>query len=385
MAMTDTAGTGARAARSVFKDRSVLVTGHTGFKGGWLSLWLKELGASVVGYSLMPPTKPSFFEAVGLEGHMTHVVGDIKDREKLAKVMKDHRPEIIFHLAAQPLVRRSYKFPAETFETNVIGTANVLEAIRATPGVRVGMMITSDKCYENMEWVHAYRENDRLGGHDPYSASKGAAEMVIQSYRNSFFPPEKVGEHGVSVASVRAGNVIGGGDWAEDRIIPDAVRSLVEGRPVQVRNPFAVRPWQFVLEPLSGYLLLAARMWEEPGSHASAWNFGPTSAENVTVQDLVSMVVRQWGSGTVEDASDKYRGAPHEAAFLKLDCTKAANLLGWRPAYDVATSVKETVDWYKAFEQGKADEKEMYRISVEQVRNYADKAPHIRWKGAEAV
>jgi CDP-glucose 4,6-dehydratase len=338
-----------------YRGRRVFVTGHTGFKGAWLSLWLAELGAEVHGYALNPPTTPSLFdEARVAERLASHRVADVRDAAAVAAAVREVRPEVVLHLAAQPLVRRSYREPRETFDTNVMGTVNVLEAVRATPGVRACQVVTSDKCYENRGWAYAYRENDPMGGADPYSASKGCAELVVAAYRRSFLPPggdkgagTDKGGGGPSLASVRAGNVIGGGDWAEDRIIPDSVRALAAGEAVPVRNPRAVRPWQHVLEPLGGYLLLAARQWADPAdpTWADGWNFGPPAAGGVPVRDVVNLAVETWGSGTWVDRSDPAQ--PHEAHTLKLDVTKACTLLGWRPVLSVREAVAETVGWYR--------------------------------------
>ncbi|UCH58591.1 MAG: CDP-glucose 4,6-dehydratase, partial [Anaerolineales bacterium] len=268
------------------------------FKGSGLTTWLDMLGSRVIGYALTPEKdRPNLFEAANLEHNMASIIGGIRDFPAFTAVFKAHEPEIVFHLAAQSLVRRSYVEPLETYATNVMGTVHVLEAMRQTPSVRVAVIITSDKCYENREWIYAYRESDPMGGRDPYSASKGAAELVTASYRNSFFHPNRFEKHGVSQASTRAGNVIGGGDWAEDRLIPDCIRALIDGQSISVRNPHAVRPWQYVLEPLFGYLRLAKRMWEDPCSFAGAWNFGPYTNGNATVGSVVNRVIREWGSG----------------------------------------------------------------------------------------
>jgi CDP-glucose 4,6-dehydratase len=366
-------------AMSIYAGRRVFVTGHTGFKGSWLALWLQKLGAQVHGYALVPPTTPNLFDDAGVEkGLAGHVIGDIRDYDKLKGAMKAARPEIVFHMAAQPLVRLSYRTPRETFETNVQGTVNVLEAVREVGGggVKVCQVITSDKCYENREWVFSYRENDPMGGFDPYSASKGCAELVVAAYRRSFFHPEKVTEHGTSLSSVRAGNVIGGGDWAEDRIVPDCVRALEKGESILVRNPRAIRPWQHVLEPLSGYLTLAARQWEPGGAAelADAFNFGPTSAANVTVRQIVERAVAGWGSGkwhTPETAGAAPASAVHEATFLKLDITKAMNVLKWKPAWSVEQAVDQTVSWYRARARGEFDARAMCLKQIEDYERVA--------------
>jgi CDP-glucose 4,6-dehydratase len=273
--------------------------------------------------------------------------GDIRDSLVLASELQDQAPEIVFHMAAQPLVRRSYEEPAETFATNVMGTVHLLEAVRQAPSVRVVIVVTSDKCYENRGGDSPYRESDPMGGYDPYSASKGAAELVTASYRNSFFHPARFQDHGVSVASVRAGNVIGGGDWSEDRLVPDCIKALVTGKPIPVRNPRAVRPWQYILEPLAGYLWLAVRMWEEPEVYAGAWNFGPDTNGRTNVSKIVTLVIQQWGQGNWEDVSAQHRDRAHEATTLQLDCTKATAQLGWRSILSVREAVVGAVEWYR--------------------------------------
>ena len=330
-----------------YRGKKVLVTGHTGFKGSWMSIWLDMLGAEVMGIALDPKTGNDNLVLSGSGRKMRDERVDIREYEKLRKLIADFQPEIVFHLAAQPLVLESYQYPLETFQTNILGTANVLEAIRNTPSVRVAIMITTDKVYENKEWIWPYREDERLGGYDPYSASKGASELVIASYRNSFFHPEKYSEHGVSLASVRAGNVIGGGDWAENRIVPDCIRYLSGGKPIEVRSPLAVRPWQHVLEPLGGYMLLGAKMLENPEKYASAWNFGPESNNIVPVGELVNEIVTNYGKGKWIDRSDP--NAPHEAKLLALDIHKAKYYLGWKPVLSFQETIRLTVEWYKKY------------------------------------
>lgn len=328
-----------------YAGRRVFVTGHTGFKGSWLSEWLLSLGAHVTGYALEPPTDPSLFDELGLAERMGHVIGDVRDLGQLRAALSSAGPEIVFHLAAQPLVRLSYEEPVQTYETNVMGTVNLLEAVRACPSVRAVVVVTSDKCYENRETGQAYHEDDCLGGYDPYSSSKGCAELVTAAYRRSFFGPASA----VAVASVRAGNVIGGGDWAADRIVPDCVRALQAGEPIVVRNPDAVRPWQHVLEPLSGYLHLGATML---AGHEfdGAWNFGPEEQGTVPVRRVADAIVAAWGSGSW--TSPETAGGPHEARLLALDITKAHTRLGWRPLYDVERTLRVTAAWYAARHEG---------------------------------
>jgi CDP-glucose 4,6-dehydratase len=329
---------------SVYSGKTVLVTGHTGFKGSWLVLWLQLLGARVIGYALSPHTEPSLFQLSNAQEGITHIVGDTRDLSKLREVCQTYKPDFVFHLAAQSLVRYSYEHPVETYETNVMGTIHLFEAIRATPSVRVCINVTSDKCYENREWEYSYRENDPMGGYDPYSSSKGCAELITAAYRRSFF---KTGDsHGVRLASVRAGNVIGGGDWARDRLIPDCVRSLTAKSPVIVRNPEAVRPWQYVLEPLSGYLWLGACLWTTPGTFEGSWNFGPHTAGNVSVRQIVNQVVAIWGEGEWKHVCQEQSRAPHEARTLTLDITKSSSVLGWEPITSVSQAVTETIGWY---------------------------------------
>jgi CDP-glucose 4,6-dehydratase len=348
-----------------YQCKTVLITGHTGFKGSWLALWLESLGAKVIGYSLDPPTVPSVFQATGLSDRIIDIRGDILDCNKVFETVKKYRPEFIFHLAAQPLVRHSYKNPLETFNVNVMGTVNILESIRLSQYSTTCVCITSDKCYENREWDYAYRENDPLGGHDPYSASKGAAELVIASYRKCFFTKGKENSF-VFLSSARAGNIIGGGDWAEDRIVPDCIRALTKGYPVEIRNPHAIRPWQFVLDPLFGYLWLALKMKEDPEVYAEAWNFGPYYSNAVDVQTLTEKILQEWGCGTWKGMSQN-ENAPHEAGYLKLDTAKSMTRLGWKPVYDIDEAIQKTIVWYKEYYTGKT---EMYDFSLKQVKTY---------------
>jgi CDP-glucose 4,6-dehydratase len=347
-----------------WKGKKVLVTGHTGFKGGWLSLWLQQRGAEVCGYSMPAPTKPSLFEAARVAEGMRSVVGDVRELNHLKRVVEEFRPEIVFHLAAQALVRQSYKDPIETYSTNVMGTVNVLEAVRQVGGVRVVVNVTSDKCYENREWCWPYRENEAMGGYDPYSSSKGCAELVTAALRNSFFHPSKMAEHGVAVASARAGNVIGGGDWATDRLVPDMMRAFMAGEIVMVRNPNAVRPWQHVLEPLSGYLLLAEKLFECGGEFAEAWNFGPMEDDARPVSWVVGQLKDLWGEGA-EWAVDRNHH-PHEAQLLRLDCSKAKARMGWQARLKGIEPLVMVVDWYKAFQNGE----DLQRKTLAQIAQY---------------
>lgn len=333
---------------AVYRGKTVLVTGHTGFVGSWLCLWLKRMGAHVVGYALDPPSTPSLFEAAQIGSEIDqHAYGDVRDRERVLSVFRQCKPNMVFHLAAQPIVRLSYAQPQLTFETNVLGTVNVLEAVRVVDETRVCIVVTSDKCYENREWVHSYRENDALGGYDPYSSSKACAELVSASYRQSFFDALGRSAHGgAALATVRAGNIIGGGDWGQDRLLPDCVRALTQDQTVAVRHPRAVRPWQFVLEPVSGYLLLAALLSDHPSEYTGAWNFGPDHEAAITVEQLVEMFLQAWGSGTYEICPSDVL---HEASLLRLDTTKAHSLMGWAPVYSVHDAVRQTAAWYRAF------------------------------------
>jgi len=333
--------------RNAFHGRNVFVTGHTGFKGSWLSLWLRRLGAVVTGYSLMAPTQPNNFELSGVTKVLARDYrADIRDSKELHAAMASSAPDVVFHLAAQPLVRNSYELPFDTFDVNVMGTARVLEAVKAMARPCVVIVITSDKCYENREQVWGYRETDALGGFDPYSASKGAAEILTASYRDSFFSPQKIAQHGVKVATARAGNVIGGGDWAKDRIVADIVRSLSAGRAVQVRNPRAVRPWQHVLEPLNGYLSLAARMLHSNSpALCGGWNFGPLPGDEMTVGELAERFCKTWGSGSWRDCSSGTQ--PHEAHSLRLCIDKAISELNWRPRWTPAETIERTARWYR--------------------------------------
>ncbi len=347
-----------------WQGKKVLITGHTGFKGSWLSLWLQMKGAHVIGYALPPPTTPSFFEVGNMAAVVKSIIGDIRDVEQIKSVVVNHQPEIIVHMAAQPLVRYSYDNPIETYETNVMGTVNVLEAVRQTDCVKIALIITSDKCYENKEWFWGYRENDPMGGHDPYSSSKGCAELVASAYRSSYFFEADNSRHGVAVASARAGNVIGGGDWGTDRLVPDIMQAVMEGRSVAIRNPHAVRPWQHVLEPLDGYLCLLEKLWENGSKFAGGWNFGPNDESCKPVSWILSTLNGLWMGG-VRGVTDKTDN-PHEASYLKLDCSKAGTLLGWTPKLDLGAALAMVVDWY----EGYVDKKNMRDFSERQIARY---------------
>ena len=343
--------------------KRVLLTGHTGFKGGWLSLWLQQKGADVCGVALPPPTSPNLFQDAKIAAEMRSELGDIRDVDLLTRFFGEHRPEVVFHLAAQSLVRNSYEDPLGTYSTNVMGTANVLEAARKTNGVRAIVVITTDKCYENREWDWPYRETDRLGGYDPYSNSKACAELVVSAFRNSFFNPAEYSRHGVALASVRAGNVIGGGDWAEERLIPDMMRAFTAGRPVRIRNPHAVRPWQHVLEPLRGYLAVAESLCEG-AANGQAWNFGPEQSDARPVEWVVRELAEIWGEGARWEPEQAAQ--PHEAQMLKLDCSKAAARLGWRPELHLREALAMTANWYRERMQGG----DMRAFTCSQICNY---------------
>lgn len=334
---------------SFFAGRTVLVTGHTGFKGSWLCRWLSLMGARVVGFALPPESSPSLFELAHLGDTITSVLGDVRDYEAVRAVVEAHRPEIVLHLAAQALVRRSYREPVETFATNVMGTVHVLEACRKVGSVKAAVVVTSDKCYENREWVWGYREDEPMGGHDPYSASKGCAELVTAAYRRSFSTTSQSSGPDLAIASVRAGNVIGGGDFAEDRLIPDIVRGVAAGQPIVIRNPTSTRPWQHVMEPLSGYLLLARRLIEAPAKHTEGWNFGPRDEDAIPALAVAELLIRHMGRGTLEVVPPEKRQGPHEARLLKLDTSKARALLGWRPRLDIERALEMTATWYRAW------------------------------------
>lgn len=331
---------------NIFSGKKIFITGHTGFKGSWLAFILHEAGAEVMGFALPPTSTASHFDLLKLDQKIRHVIGDVRDAHLLAKTVQEFQPEYVFHLAAQALVRTSYDDPASTFSTNVMGSVNLLDAVLQCESVRSLVYVTSDKCYENVEWIWGYRESDQLGGRDPYSASKAAAEIAFSSYARSFYEQRPL----LGAASARAGNVIGGGDWAIDRIIPDCVRAIVAGEPVRLRNPNATRPWQHVLEPLAGYLLLAARLYEEPKNWGGSWNFGPSTNEVRTVKDVADVVVNHIGQGRVEVVESKTQ--VHEARLLQLNCDKAHQLLGWYPRWHVNKTLEATALWYKTIIDG---------------------------------
>ena len=344
--------------------RRVLLTGHTGFKGSWLSLWLQSMGAQVVGYALAPPTHPSLFEVAKVGQCMTSVIGDIRDLAKLQAVFAEHSPEVVIHMAAQPLVRYSYQNPVETYSTNVMGTVHLLEAVRNTPGVKAVVNITTDKCYENREWVWGYRETEPMGGYDPYSNSKGCAELVSAAYRSSFFNADSYAQHGVATATVRAGNVIGGGDWAQDRLIPDILAAFEQGRKADIRNPHAIRPWQHVMEPLRGYLTLAEQLFEHGPSFGEGWNFGPNDEDAKPVGWIVEQMAALWGLDARWQIDTGEH--PHEAHYLKLDISKARNRLDWHPALRLKDALALIIDWSKQREAGA----NMRQLTLAQLQAY---------------
>ena len=357
---------------NTYKDRKVLITGHTGFKGSWLTLWLSQMGAEITGYSLQPPTEPNHFQL--LDMGIDSVIGDVRDMDQVKQVFQEQRPEIVFHLAAQAIVRRSYKDPVETLTSNVLGTVNVLEAARSIGTVRAIVNVTSDKCYENREWPWGYREIDALGGYDPYSASKGCAEIVTSCWRDSFFNPKDYGKtHQTLLASARAGNVIGGGDWAPDRLIPDIMRAVHQQKKLKIRNPQATRPWQHVLEPLSGYLLLGQQLLRGQKEFAESWNFGPSEGENIAVGEIVDHVKKAWQEFDYE--INQTPDQPHETGMLRLDCSKARARLNWSPVWGGRDTLTKTAKWYRAFYESSEVQ------SMDNLKSYfADaKRKHLIW------
>ena len=346
--------------RAFWRGRRVFLTGHTGFKGGWLSLWLQRLGADVVGFALKPEDGPCLFDVANVADGMTSLFGDIRDADAITAAVGRARPEIVIHMAAQPLVRRAYADPVETYSINVMGLVHLFEAIRRTDGVVAVVNVTSDKCYENREWIWGYRETEAMGGYDPYSSSKGCAELVTAAYRRSYFQ----GASGPALASARAGNVIGGGDWSADRLIPDILRAISAKRSVRIRNPQAIRPWQHVLEPLSGYLLLAERLFHDGAAYADGWNFGPAIDDTRPVAWIAEKITAAWGAGASWERH--FELGPHEAHFLSLDCTKARRKLQWRPKWNLTTAIDKIVEWHQAF-LGAAN---MRSVTLQQIADY---------------
>lgn len=348
-----------------WQGKKVFVTGHTGFKGSWLSLWLHSLGADVTGYALGPPTEPSLFDLCRLKEIIHSVRGDVRDLEQLTSAMLKAGPEIVIHMAAQSLVRESYRTPVETYAVNVMGTVNLLESVRNCKGVKAVVNVTTDKCYENREWVWGYRESEPMGGYDPYSNSKGCSELVTSAYRSSFFNQRDYAVHGVAVASARAGNVIGGGDWAADRLIPDCVRALLKGERIRIRNPYAIRPWQHVLEPLSGYLILAQSLYEKGADFAEGWNFGPNDEDARPVEWIIKKMCEKWGNNSSYEI-DK-GDHPHEARYLKLDCSKAKAGLEWHPRWDLEKAIDSIIEWTYAYK----DKIDLRQASMSQIEAYS--------------
>lgn len=344
--------------------KKVFLTGHTGFKGSWLSLWLQNMGANVKGFSLVPPSQPSMFKELNIEAGMESEIGDIRDYKVLRKSIEAFKPEIVIHMAAQPLVRLSYSEPVETYHTNVMGTVHLLDAIRHVGGVKAVVNITSDKCYENKEWPWGYREDEPKGGYDPYSNSKGCAELVADAFRNSYFNNKNYEVHGCALASVRAGNVIGGGDWADDRLIPDMIRAFENGQTVKIRNPHAIRPWQHVLEPLSGYLLTAQLLWDQGSTFAEGWNFGPNEDDAKPVEWIVERLTKCWGGGASWCLDGETH--PHEAGYLKLDCSKAKMKMGWKPRWHLNETLQRIAEWHKAFLAGQ----DMKAYTLNEIEEY---------------
>lgn len=349
----------------IYKGKNVLITGHTGFKGSWMSIWLNSLGANVIGYALDPYTEYDNFVVSNLKDKIIDIRGDIRDKNKLNEVFKKYKPEFVFHMAAQPIVSISYELPVDTYEINVMGTINVLEAIRNTAETKVGIIITTDKCYQNVEQVWGYRENDSLGGYDPYSSSKGAAEIAINSWRSSFMNPNNYESHGKSIASVRAGNVIGGGDWSKNRLIPDCIRALENEEIIEIRNPNAIRPWEHVLEPLSGYLLLGLKIYNNPSLYCEAWNFGPNINSAIPVIDICNKIVDKYGRGNIKCIENREK--IYESNILTLDISKAIFKLGWHPTLNIDEALSLTVDWYRRYRN-----ENTYDLCLEQIKYFCD-------------
>jgi CDP-glucose 4,6-dehydratase len=350
-----------------WRGKRVFLTGHTGFKGSWLALWLQSMGVELTGFALQPPTGPNLFEVADVARGMTSIFGDIRDLQTLQRAIHLAQPEIVIHMAAQPLVRLSYEEPVETYATNVMGTVHLLEAIRNATGIRAVIVVTTDKCYENKEWVWGYRETEPMGGYDPYSSSKGCAELISAAYRSSFFNQKEYEHHGVAIATVRAGNVIGGGDWAKDRLIPDITAAFQDGKNVYIRNPGAIRPWQYVLEPLRGYLMLVEKLYSEGPLYAEAWNFGPLDEDVKTVQWITDQLGEYWGASAKWVLNSQQQ--PHEANYLKLDCSKANNRLGWLQATDISDALLRIVEWHRAY----INNDDMRLVTINQIYNYEKK------------
>jgi CDP-glucose 4,6-dehydratase len=360
----------------IYHGKKVFLTGHTGFKGSWLSLWLNELGAEVTGYALAPDTTPSLFDELKLSSSLRHIVSDIRDFDALSQAMNSANPDVVIHMAAQALVQPSYKNPRETYESNVMGTVNLLEAVRACDSVRSCLIVTSDKCYDNLETDRGYRETDAMGGYDPYSSSKGCSELVTNSWRKSYFNPDDYGsKHSVALASGRAGNVIGGGDWAEARIVPDIARAISVQEDVVLRNPGAIRPWQHVMEPLAGYLHVTAKLMTDNVKYASGWNFGPKTAKGVTVEELVGQMIEAWGMGSYSVSNAEQ---PHEAKLLYLDISKADELLNWRPKLDAEEAIRLTSDWYKSFYSGCRGD-ELVALTLSHINEYQNSMNYAQY------
>lgn len=362
-----------------YKGKNVLITGHTGFKGSWLSIWLTKLGANVTGYALEAPTEPAMFHLCKIDEKINSICGDVRDREHLAKVVSKHKPEIIFHLAAQPLVRISYEKPIETFETNIMGTVNMLEIVRQSTSVKVVVNITTDKCYENMESFWGYRETDRLGGYEPYSTSKACSELITDSYRNAFFHPDQFEEHQVAIATARAGNVIGGGDFALDRLVPDCIKGLIENKTILIRNPQAIRPWQHVLEPLSGYLQLAYSLGLEGSKYSGSWNFGPEEKNEKNVEYIVERLCDFWGKDNFYQI-DKHESF-HETSFLKLDSYKARKLLEFESMLNIEQALEMVVSWTNEYLNNSSN---LYDFTLSQINKYEQLSKRFkRWCSAK--
>jgi CDP-glucose 4,6-dehydratase len=347
-----------------YNKKRILITGHTGFKGSWLTMWLNKLGAEVVGYALAPSASRAPFVICGLDKKVDSIIADVRDSKTLIEVFHKYQPEIVFHMAAQALVRYSYREPVKTYETNIMGTVNLFEACRSTPSVKAIINITSDKCYENRKLDRGYKENDPMGGYDPYSSSKGCSELITNAYIKSYFNPDNYNEHNVSLASVRAGNVIGGGDWAEDRLVPDCIRALIKNKSIRLRYPNSIRPWQHVLDPLCGYLLLGQFLYQEGPTFCGAWNFGPDDENVKPAKWVAEYISEKWGSKSAWETS--VRDHPHEAIWLKLDSSKAKSKLDWLPRWNLPLSLEKTVEWYKAY----CNQEDMLTYSLDQIKSY---------------